>query len=158
MTVYSFDGQLEKGKEHEAILDAFFSSQYEISEVPSSLQQLGMDRIFVSKKSGVKASVEYKTDFIAQNTGNVFIETESVDNLGGPGWAFSSMSQILIYFIPEANIIFMADMLKLKLDIDFLCVNYGIKSVKNETYTMLGTPVPIDKFREYVIKEITWRK
>jgi len=157
MTVYYFEAQLEKGEEYEGILDAFFSSQYDIEEATFEQQHLGIDRLFTSKKRGVRASVEYKTDFIAQKTGNVFIE--AMDGDSEPcGWASSSTAQILVYFIPELNVIFMADMLKIKLDIDFLCVKYGIRTVKNPTYNILGTPIPIDKFREYVISEITWRK
>ena len=157
MTVYYFEAQLEKGEEYEGILDTFFSSQYDIEEATFEQQHLGIDRLFTSKKRGVRASVEYKTDFIAQKTGNVFIE--AMDGDSEPrGWASSSTAQILVYFIPEMNVIFMADMLKIKLDIDFLCVKYGIRTVKNPTYNILGAPIPIDKFREYVISEITWRK
>ena len=155
--VYYFEEQLEKGEQYEHILDTFFSSQYDIEEATFEQQRLGIDRLFTSKKRSVRASVEYKTDFVAQRTGNVFIETEN-DEVEYTGWASSSTAQILVYFIPEMNIIFMADMLKIKLDIDFLCVKYGIRTVKNETYNMLGTPIPIDKFREYVISEIKWRK
>jgi len=157
MTVYTFPEQLEKGEAYEVILDTFFSSQYDIEEATFREQGLGIDRFFTSKKRGIRASIEYKTDFIAQRTGNVFIEVEDGDGRA-LGWASSSIAQILIYFIPEMNVIFMADMLKIKLNIDLLCVRYGVKIVENETYRVLGAPVPIDKFRDYVISEIKWRK
>jgi len=157
MSVYYLEAQLEKGEEYEGVLDTFFSSQYDIEEATFEQQHFGIDRLFTSKKRGIRASVEYKTDFIAQRTGNVFIEVEN-NEADYTGWASSSTAQILVYFIPEMNVIFMADMLKIKLDIDFLCVNYGIRTVKNETYNMLGTPIPIDKFREYAIMEAKWRK
>ena len=157
MTVYTFPEQLEKGEAHESILDVFFSTWYDIEDATWEQQHMGIDRLFTSKKRGIRASVEYKTDFIAQKTGNVFIEVEDEDGRA-LGWASSSMAQILIYFIPEMNVIFMADMLKIKLDIDILCVRYGVKVVRNPTYNVLGAPVPIDKFRDYVISEIKWRK
>ena len=157
MTVYTFPEQLEKGEAYEAILDTFFSSQYDIEEATWEQQHMGIDRLFTSKKRGIRASIEYKTDFVAQRTGNVFIEVED-DETNPCGWASSSTAQILVYFIPEMNVIFMVDMLKIKLDIDLLCVKYGFKTVKNPTYNILGAPVPIDKFREYAISEITWRK
>jgi hypothetical protein len=156
MTLYSFEEQLHKGEEYELILDELFSEKYDIEKVQLDAQRLGIDRIFTRKSSGVMASVEYKTDFIAQHTGNVFIETETMGGTGKQGWAFCSIAQLLVYFIPDSHIIYVADMLKIKLDIDKLAVRYDVKSVNNGHFKMLGVPVPFEVFEEYVISKIKW--
>ena len=156
MTLYSFSEQLIKGEEYELILDEFFSSKYDVEHVQLEVQRWGIDRIFTRKSSGVIASVEYKTDFIAQRTGNVFVETETVGGTGKQGWAFCSIAQLLVYFIPELNVIYVADMLKIKLDIDKLAVRYDVKTVDNGHFKMMGVPIPFEVFDKYVISTIKW--
>jgi len=159
MTAYSIEEQTKIGEEYEAILDDFFASQYDIEQVSVDVQKLtGMDRIFTRKTTGVKASVEYKTDFKAQDTGNVFIETESIGGTGKPGWAYCSIAQLLIYFIPRKNLIYIADMFKIKSEIDKLAVAYGVKSVDNGHFKMLGVPVPFEAFEDYVLSIIRWSR
>ena len=154
MNEYAFNTQLKIGEKYESVLDKYFSRFFVISEAPIELQKLGVDRIFTNRQNGKVTSVEYKTDFKTDKTGNVFLETVSMDINEKPGWAFTSIAQVLMYYVPGLNTVFIADMLEIKSNIDRYISECGTLSVNNGWYKAAGVALPLDHFRECVISEV----
>lgn len=145
MTIHNFGKSLKVGKAAESYLDSVFSKWYEIS--PVSLKQEkrdGIDRIFKCRETKTRWSVEYKTDSRAMGTGNAFIEIVSNDTTGASGWAMKSLAQLLIYYIPQVQLVYVANMNLIKYYLPEWIERYGIASSKNETYTTFGILVPLD--------------
>jgi hypothetical protein len=140
---YSFKDQLSKGEEYERKLDEYFSYWYNIEPVDIDGQRQGIDRIFRNNDRII--AVEYKTDFLTQNTGNVFIETMSVTEMGRYGWAWTCKADILVYLcIPET--IFLANPYDIRDHIPLWTSVYGVRMVKNKSYHSQGIPLPIKEF------------
>lgn len=148
MVGYKFDEKLKEGMEWEEVLDQVLSRWYQIEKVHQELQRQGLDRIFKRKDDGTRYGVEYKTDISAFGTDNIFIELVSVDRDNKPGWAYSSIAQRLIVFIPQLREILVADLnhirdCKLKDWIE----KYPKKKIPNEGYNTIGIPVPKAEFQ-----------
>jgi len=139
---YGFGEQLRIGEAYENDLDEFFRRWYEVMPVSMELQKLGVDRIFIDQ-TGRRLSIEYKADETAARTHNAFVETVSVDTEGKPGWALSSIAQLLIYFIPPIRKIYVCRMLDLKMDIEELIAKFPTKQIPNNGYHTTGVPVPL---------------
>lgn len=152
-SMHTFDKSFEKARLYEAELDKFFDGAYRLEHATMEQERSGIDRIFENRRSRVRYSVEYKTDHQAHETGNVFIETMSVDSADKKGWAFTSVSQVLVYFIPKLEYAMRADMLDVKRRLPEWIHRYREvpatnKSRGGEFYRTLGRLVPVDVFRE----------
>jgi len=66
--VHIFGESLAIGLAYEEILDKFYGQGYTINHVGYSLQLLGIDRIWLHRKSRKRYSVEYKSDIKAGET------------------------------------------------------------------------------------------
>lgn len=142
---YSFVEQLDIGEQYEDVLDEYFGQWYEIAEVDINQQRKGIDRIFTGKSGGDSKTIEYKADEKTQDTGNVFIETWSVMEMGKYGWAWTCQADMLIYLaIPDT--IYMIQPIKVRESIPKWEKRYGLKTVKNKHYTSAGITVPIGVF------------
>ena len=97
---YNFDVQLAQGESGEARLDRFFSTWFQIQPATPEEQRQGIDRWFSDRRRPRTLAVEYKTDHTAARTGNAFIETISVDSEQKAGWAFTSQADLLLYYVP----------------------------------------------------------
>lgn len=148
MAVYSFGEQNAHGGLGEDFLDAFFERRGNYV-VPATRwqQKQGIDRIF-SRESKL-ARVEYKTDFIAHKSGRVFIETISVDSGGKAGWVYTSQADLLVYFIPGAQIIYVIPLETLREQIPHWSEIYPTRPAKNETYSTHGVLVPLAEFERH---------
>lgn len=147
---YSFVEQLEKGQKAEKALDEYFSRWYIIHDVSMDTQKKGIDRIF--SRTAVHAdpihptiNVEYKADEKTQSTGNVFIETMSVMEMGKYGWAWTSQADMLVYLaIPDT--IYIVPPIKIREMIPEWTKTYGVRTVRNKAYKSCGIPVPEEEF------------
>ncbi len=84
---YDFKAQLALGKQAEYFLDRFFSRWFVIEPVDAQTERRdGYDRTFVRKTNGERLKIEYKADWQAAETHNVFVETISVYEERTPGW------------------------------------------------------------------------
>lgn len=149
-TVHAFDKSFESNKHFEAELDKHFLPAYDIEPATREQERLGIDRFFEHRTTGVCYSVEYKTDHKTHETGNVFIETMSVDTAGRRGWAFTSTAQVLVYFIPGEEYAMRADMTEVKRGLpewsgypEAQAMNRGRSG---DYYRTLGLLVPVDVF------------
>lgn len=146
---YSFVEQLEKGQKAERILDEYFSKWYLIADVSMDTQRKGIDRIFTrqafSEPIQPTINVEYKADEKTQSTGNVFIETMSVMEMGKYGWAWTSQADMLVYLaIPDT--IYIVPPVKIREIIPEWTKTYGVRTVRNKAYKSCGIPVPEEEF------------
>lgn len=140
---YYFSDQLDKAEEYERKLDRYFSKWYDIRTVGMDAQRRGIDRIY--RNDDRKLAVEYKTDFLTQRTGNVFIETVSVDRTGKLGWAWTSQADIIVYLVAP-NTIYIANPYDIRDHIEFWKQQYGERSVQNKSYKSKGIPLPEKQF------------
>jgi hypothetical protein len=155
--VHTFDKSFEDARLYEAELDKFFGQSYEITKATRAEERKGIDRFFRHLASKVAYSVEYKTDHKTAETGNVFVEAMSVDTAGKLGWAYTSCAQVLVYFVPQLETAFRADMTAVKRALD----NWSVyperpawnRSRSGEYYRTLGYLVPLGVFRKVCLME-----
>lgn len=144
---YEMKRQLARGEEAELRLDRHFADRFEICTVTRKQQRQGIDRIFVQHKSQRRYLIEYKTDWTAGRTGNVFIETVSVDTKSIPGWAYSSQSDWLIYYIPKQQRAFILSFVTLRSLLPAWIQKYkAAPPIPNRGYNTLGILVPLSVF------------
>lgn len=144
MTTYSFRTQLANGAQGEARLDTWFGHWFTIRHATDAEQHRGIDRIFT--RDGHTYAVEYKTDSRASSTGNAFVETVSVDTTGKPGWAYSSEADVLCYYVPVSEVIYIIDMRKLRHHLPQWQRQYQARKIPNDGYYTHGLLVPLDEF------------
>jgi hypothetical protein len=149
--MYEFDEQLADGENHEKTLDSFYSQSYKVTKVSMEEQKRGLDRVFTSS-DGFRFSVEYKADTTADTSNKAFVETVSVNTSNKPGWAYSSCSQILIYYIPPRNIAYRFETMKIKRLVNKWKEIYETKEAPNNGYTTLGVVVPLGEFIKHAYK------
>ena len=145
--MYDFQTQFKEGKVAEAAMDNFFQQWYEITPVSRDAERKGVDRIFTHKDDGRKYVVEYKADSVAAKTGNVFVETVSVDTSNKLGWAYTSYAQLLIVYIPPKGDIFVCHMSLVKGLLPVWTKLYPLKSSQNDGYKTWGVLVPLHEIR-----------
>lgn len=151
--VHIFGESLAIGLAYEEILDKFYGQGYTINHVGYSLQLLGIDRIWLHRKSRKRYSVEYKSDIKAGETDNIFIETLSNEVTGQLGWAYTSCAQLLITFIPAKDYAYRATMIAVKYHLDEWIKKYPSIEVKNDGYISRGVLLPM-----YIFEEVAFYK
>ena len=75
--LYEMETQLATGKVGEDAIVRTFSPMFEIEESTRNEQRQGIDFWFTHRTTSARTSVEVKTDWVAEKTGNAFIETVS---------------------------------------------------------------------------------
>ena len=158
---YKFREQLAKGEAAEDELDSLFRLRgWKIAPTEMADQRRGIDRWFsVSMKPGV-TSVEYKSDFRAHDTGNVYLETVSVGKyeddefvVKKKGWLWTTEADYLMYYIPGDRrlLLFLPKDLR-----NFVVENEkGLRSVsvKNQGYQGRGLLVPVARLAKIARKD-----
>lgn len=151
---YSFDAQLKKGEKYEKELDDYFGEWYYVYPVSFDAQRSGIDRVFKHKTTDVSISVEYKADERTVETGNIFVETVSVDTQNKKGWAYTSCSQMLFYYIPQEKTVLVISMLEIKNQLSGWIKRFKEKSVPNDGYNTKGILVPLQEFLKHCQKMV----
>ena len=155
-TVHTFDKSFKAAKLYEAELDKHFGQRFNITPATRPQERMGIDRFFEHQSSGVRYSVEYKTDHQSPETGNVFIETTSVDTARKKGWAYTSLAQVLVYFIPAYEYAMRADMTVIKRLLpewkEYYEATAWNRGRDGESYRTLGRLVPLDEFRRACVQ------
>lgn len=152
--MYEFKEQLTKGQQSENELDAYFSQWYTIQTVDMDQQRQGIDRVFTRKDNGHVFKIEYKTDWTAGKTGNAFVETVSVDRTDKPGWAHSSQSDYLIYYVPGDDLVYVIAFQNLRSRLQSWC-NCPTRKIPNNGYNTLGLLVPLCEFERIATQVIS---
>lgn len=100
-------------------IDLFLERRgYSLEEAPAELQYYGVDRICCSDVGGLPCyrSLEYKTDYRAAETGNLFIETQIRERNGDltPGWLRKTVAQVLVFYLPQTRRIIFIEAIELR--------------------------------------------
>jgi len=149
--MYSFDEQLKLGKQGELIIDYYLSHYYDLRAASRAEQRLGIDSVLTSH-AGKVVKLEYKTDFMSQKTGNIVIETISVDTRNKPGWGLTSKSDIIIFYLYHLHRLFFIKTSLIKDNIAQWQQDYRTVKIRNKDYHTHGVLVPV-----VVLENIAWR-
>lgn len=151
--VYSFSPQLKIGEEGEEVIKAHFRKLgFAVRNASQTEQRNGID-FFMKKKDAGEFAVEVKTDMQAHHTGNIFVESVSVDKAGRTGWYGTARADILIYYIKFKNEFYFIPLHKLRaLMRGVQTIKYRVVECKNETYSSHGMLVPISEIERHFIK------
>lgn len=162
---YTFEDQLELSERYEHILDEHYRTKgiHPIATTKDE-QFAGIDR-YLARPDGTIVSVDYKVDFTAGTTGNMFLETFSNYEARRYGWTITSTAKLLIYYIPDWDMAYTYNMADIK-DLAQRTVwnqhlgpgNGLFKDVINKgpdgkRYTTRGYPVPMVELEPYCIRK-----
>lgn len=145
--MYTFAEQFEAGQRGEYLIDGIMGRFVDIKPVTRQGQRKGIDRIF--KGDGERWKVEYKTDFLAGKTGNVFLETVSVDTADKKGWLYTSDADYLLYYVPDTLAFYLAKMEVIRRQSLWWQRQYPKGGAKNPGYSSEGILVPLREFERY---------
>ena len=139
--------QFTSGKKVEAFLDDYFQKHgfdIEILTADQERRQHLGDRRF--SKDNQDFYVEYKSGIQTFFTGNIFLETISVDATNAPGWVYTCRADYIMYatLLNKKILVFVPD--HLRQAIDYLSQHF--KTVKtshaqNDGYNTHGIIVPL---------------
>jgi hypothetical protein len=145
--IYNFHDQLHKGVSGEQRLNLYFSKWFDIK--PPAHRNGQTDRIFVSKIEKRRFHIQYKCDEHTKKTGNVFLETVSVDYNNTPGWLYTYDDELKLIYYAVPKIIYFADMGVIKSHYIPIVNQYREVPVLNEEYITRGILVPIGDFGDH---------
>lgn len=146
MNNFTSTPQFESGDNVAVYLDIFFRVRgFTIGKTTPYQERvlcLG-DRIFT--KGDKSFYVEYKSGIQTAQTGNVFLETISVDTVCDPGWVYSSQADYILYaaLLNLKILVFKPE--KLRSEIGHLRKEFEIKKTdkQNQNYHTHGVIVPL---------------
>lgn len=151
---YDFDTQKALGKQGERILDRLLAQWYDIEQLPLDIErQAGADRLFI-RPDGSQVLVEYKTDYMAHETGNLVIETVSVDTFGVDGWAVSSHAEMLVTLVYYLGLVLVVEMDTLRAKLSEWSEKYRKVAIKNDGYSTIGLVVPLEVYKDITIAQL----
>ncbi len=158
--IYDFKEDIIKGQFYEAQLDKYFQASGEYSSIflaTEVQQRQGIDRVFVSEKDGqlVHFLVEYKSDWLAGQTRNAFIETVSNNVNGSEGWSVKSKADLLVYYVIGSGMILIIGMDTLRESLPDFIWRYPLKKCQNKNYCSFGRLVPIVELEKISVRRMT---
>lgn len=148
MTSLTKTKQFNTGKKVERFLDEFFRGHgftiVTLSSYAERVLHLG-DRKFT--KDGQEFFVEYKSGIQTRYTGNIFLETISVDVTDTPGWVYTCRADFIFYaaLLNQKILVFRPS--KLRAEIEGLRASFPeVKTAhqQNQGYNTHGVLVPLD--------------
>lgn len=155
MNAYDFDRQLSKGEAAERLLDDYFGAIFEIERVSRSDQRRGIDRIFTRRDDGSRETVEYKTDWWAERSGNAFVETVSVDIESKPGWVHTCQADRLFYYVPGYELVYVFRPSDLRSHITTWQRVFPTRKAQNDGYATHGVLVPLSEFERCALEVVS---
>jgi len=158
-STYSFNHQLEKAERIERELDGHFQSLgIHIHPASPKAQRAGIDRWFkIPLRTGGLVPVEYKSDWKASKSGNVFVELISVlrgNVIEAMGWAYSSQADWLFYCLPDSGYALHIEFTELRKHLAAWVTQFPQKPAQNQGYISTGILVPLEVFGEISIRQI----
>lgn len=150
--------QFKQGKEVEAFLDEYFRWRgwaiYPMSDYDERTLHLG-DRYFVNEEQVLK--IEYKSGIQTGYTGNLYLETVSVDVLNVPGWVYTSQADYIMYaaLLNERILIFRPG--RLRAAIEHLRAQFrevATSHNQNDGYNSQGVLVPLAYAEQHLADKV----
>lgn len=151
---YAFDRQHQIGTQYEQKLDEFFKTLIFVYPATAEEQRKGIDRWFVDEDEDF-LSVEYKTDLRASRTGNAFVETVSVDSRNVLGWVYTSRADVLCYFVPGNQTVWLICMVHMREHLPDWLSRFPVRKIPNKDYCTHGLLVPVKELSAIAFQEFT---
>lgn len=152
---YDFYVQRSIGVAAEERLDKHFGNWFDITPATDAEQRKGIDRHYHLRLDGRRFTVEYKCDRLAHKTGNVFIETVSVDRAHRSGWGYTCTADWLLYYVPYSELIYMLRMRDVTKSLPGWERQYTHKAVQNASYQTHGVLVPLVEFEKLAFQVVS---
>lgn len=150
--------QFANGKQVEAYLDDFFRKAGFVIKQTTSYEErrlcLGDRRFYKGDK---KFFVEYKSGIQTYYTGNVFLETISVDATGRLGWVYTCQADYIFYAALLNRKILVFRPQKLRAEINALKSRFRETKTgkgQNKNYNTHGVLVPLDYAEKFLAEKI----
>lgn len=143
--VHQFSDRFKRGEAVARDLDEHFAERYSIRKALMKEQRTGIDRVFTDA-DGEVFGVEYKADWRATETGNVFVETVSVDTQRVDGWAYTSQADWLVYAFPQERRYVLVRLAELREKLPEWLRIFPRGKARNATYHTHGVLVPLAEF------------
>lgn len=144
-SAHAFDTSFKRGELVEGALDEHFSESFFIRKATAAEQRTGIDRVFTDEED-ISFAVEYKADWRATETGNVFVETISVDTQRVDGWAYTSQADWLVYAFPQERRYVLLRFAELRAKLPEWLRTFPRGKARNATYHTHGVLVPVVVF------------
>lgn len=151
--------QYKSGEDVARFLDSFFAAKHIIRPTtPEEERTLCLgDRIFISRVDSRTIYVEYKSGLQTAHTGNIFLETVSVDTPCKPGWVYTCQADYIVYaaLLNHKILVFRPEKLRsaiAELKTKFREVPTG--KGQNDGYKTHGVLVPLEYAEEYLAVQI----
>jgi hypothetical protein len=150
--------QFKNGKDVEAWLDSFFRSRGWIitQTTPHEERVLCLgDRHFIKER--ITLLIEYKSGIQTCYTGNIFLETVSVDTQNKPGWVFTCRADYIFYaaLLNGEILIFTPDHLRESIpELRRLFREVKTAHNQNDGYNTHGLIVPLRYAEEHLALKI----
>lgn len=153
---FTMSPQFKQGMSVETWLDTYFSNHgFKIKRTtPEQERKLCLgDRIY--SKGMTTKFVEYKSGIQTFYTGNIFLETVSVDTQNKPGWVYTCKASWVIYAALLNKTILWFDPVYLRSIIETLKTKHRVVSThaQNATYKTWGVIVPLEKAKKLATKK-----
>jgi hypothetical protein len=150
--------QFKQGMKVEDYLDAYFTNRgFTVIRTTARQERelcLG-DRIFI--KDGKPLLVEYKSGIQTFYTGNIFLETVSVDSQNKPGWVYTSQADYVFYAALLNNKILVFRPAWLRGQIEELKLKFKEVSTshnQNRGYNTHGVIVPLEYAESHLAEKV----
>lgn len=141
--VHGFAASFTAGKRGEHVLDRFFARRgIRVTPVSRTEERRGIDRVF-GLQDGRNVNIEYKTDEAAARTGNVFIETISVDSVPKHGWGFSCEADWIVIYIPGLSSAYVVRPQVIREHLYSWTSMFKVRAATNDGYHTYGVLVPV---------------
>lgn len=151
--------QFKNGKTIEDYLDGYFGTKggfdIELLTADEERRQCLGDRRF--HKNDKSYLVEYKSGIQTFYTGNVFLETVSVDTAGKPGWVYTSRADFIVYaaVLNKKLLIFRPG--HLRREIEALKMRFPSRKTskgQNKDYNSEGVLVPLRYAEDHLAAKV----
>ena len=143
----SFADDLLRGENGEDAVHNYMRQWYDVEYATPFEQRQGLDATYTNQTTGESHTVEVKVDEVAGRTGNVFIETISVDYPTKAGWVWTCQADQLIYWLPRQRLLIGFELEKLQLVVRDWVMRYKVFPVANDGYLTYGVAVPLKAAR-----------
>ena len=154
--------QWKSGQDVEKFLDEYYSSRgfsiERLSDAEERQQHLG-DRRFI--RDGQAFLVEYKSGLQTSYTGNIFLETISVDTANIPGWVYTCQADYIFYAcLPLGKIlIFIPDDLRARIEgLKNKFKTVSTSKGQNVGYKTWGVIIPLEYAETELAHKIVYLK
>jgi hypothetical protein len=142
---YRFGKQYRVGAIGAQMLDGYFQKLYRLLPATMQEEENGIDRVGF-REDGTQVFLEYKTDVKADYSGRAFIEVVAyAHDLGQrPGWAYTTQADIIVYFLPFSNRLFLLRSRRLRSRMALYEAQYERVQVANAGWKTTGLLVPLE--------------